>query len=181
MNRQRWVVALVVGALTVCGSLDRVLAQSASANGVSAKIAAAEQAVAKARAAIENGKTLVAQIPENSPYMPAVTDMLQKASESWKSAVESMNGASESAAKITDSSSEVSGEYALLAKVNADVAITGAQVVQIGLAYVEAVATNKSEALDLIQSAMKDALAAAKQVQFNYDRVKTLIYEKHSN
>jgi hypothetical protein len=144
-------------------------------------MAAAEQAVAKARAAIEKGKELIAQIPEDSPYMPAVTDMLQKASANWKIAVEAMNGATESAAKITGSSSDVSGEYALLAKVNADVAIAGAQVVQIGLAYVEAVATNKTEALDLIQGAMKDALAASSQVQFNYDRVKTLIKEKYSN
>jgi len=180
MNRQRWVVALVVGVLAVSGSLDRVIAQSAT--GVAGKIAAAEKSVDKARAAIAKGKELVSQIPEDSPYMPAVTDMLQKASANWKVAVESLKGASESAAKITGSTSiALTADYGLLAKVNADVANSGAQVVQIALAYVEAVATNKTEALDLIQGAMKDAVAASTQVQLHYEKVKSLIADKYEN
>ncbi len=182
MNRQSWVVALMVGLLTFTGMVNQADAQSAVPGDVAAKLAAAEEAVAQARDAISKGKALVAQIPEDSPYLPEVTKMLQAASSNWKMAVESLKGASESSLKISTASTEaLSKDYALLAKVNSDVALSGAKVVQIGLAYVEAVAMNKTEALDLIRGVMQDALAASSQVQFNYDRVKSLISEKYAN
>lgn len=181
MKRRSWVVALMVGLLAFSGMINKAVAQSEVPDDVAAKIAAAEETVAQARAAITKGKELVAQIPEDSPYLPEVTQMLQAASSNWKMAIESLEGAKESAQKITTASNAtLSQDYALLAKVNANVALSGAKVVQIGLAYVEAVATNKTEALDLIRDAMQDALAASSQVQFNYDRVKTLISEKYS-
>ncbi len=180
MNRQRWIVALIVGISAVTGVTHTAIAQAQ--DGTSAKIAAAETAVAQAREAIAKGKALIAQIPEDSPYLPEVTQMLQAASSNWKLAVESLNGAVESAEKVsTATSSALSKDYELLAGINADVAVSGAKVVQIGLAYVEAVASDKAEALDLIRDAMQDALAASSQVQFNYDRVKKLISEKYSN
>jgi tmRNA-binding protein len=72
-------------------------------------------------------------------------------------------------------------DYKLLATVNARVALSGAKVVQTGLLFVDAVANNKAEALDIIRMSMQDSLAAASQVQFNYERIKTLILEKYSN
>jgi len=68
----------------------------------------------------------------------------------------------------------------LLATVNAGVALSGAKVVQTGLLFIESAAGNKTESLDIIRMAMQDALAAASQVEFNYERVKTLIAEKYS-
>ena len=65
--------------------------------------------------------------------------------------------------------------------VNAGVALSGAKVVQTALLFVDAAANNKTEALDIIRMAMQDSIAAAAQVQFNFDRVKTLIEEKYSN
>lgn len=180
MNRRSWVVVLV-GMMAFAGMVQKTVAQTAVPDDVASKIAAAEEAVSQARAAIASGKELIARIPEDSPYLPEVTQMLQAASANWKVAVESLAGASESAQKIaTATSAGLSTDYMLLAKVNADVALSGAKVVQIGLAYVEAVATDKSEALGLIRGAMQDALAASSQVQFNYDKVKSLISEKYS-
>ncbi len=182
MNRHRWLVGMMVGILTVVGVNNRASAQAVAADSVAASVAAADQAVAEARAAIAKGKELVSQIPKDSPYLPEVTQMLQAASANWKTSIEKLKGANESAQKISSASNDsLAKDYALLAKVNANVAFSGAKVVQIGLSYVEAVATDKTEALDIIRGAMQDALAASSQVQFNYDRVKTLISEKYSN
>jgi hypothetical protein len=170
---------LLVGVLVGFGG--KASAQSPLQADVKASISAAQSAVADARASIAKGKELVARIPQDSPYLPEVTQMLQAASANWKVAVNSLKGANESAQKIaTASSAALAKDYSILAKVNANVALTGAKVVHIGLAYVEAVATSKTESLDLIKSTMQDALAAASQVQFNYDRVKALISEKYS-
>jgi hypothetical protein len=60
------------------------------------------------------------------------------------------------------------------------VALSGAKVVQTSLVFVEAVANNKTEALDVIRMAMQNALDAAAEVQQNYERVKGFIAEKYS-
>ena len=181
MNRQGWMVAVMVGVLAFSGEFGKAFAQSAIPDEVSASVASAEKAVAEARMAIAKGKELLARIPEDSPYLPEVTQMLQVASVNWKGAVDSLKGANESAKKISTATTDaISQDFALLAKVNANVALSGAKVVKIGLAYVEAVAVNKTESLDLIRGAMQDALAAASQVQLNYERVKSLISEKYS-
>ena len=49
------------------------------------------------------------------------------------------------------------------------------------MTYVEAVANDKTESLDIIRSAMQDALASSSQVKLNCDKVKNLISEKYSN
>ncbi len=182
MKRRNWVVALVIGLLSFSGVANKAVAQSAVPADVADKLAVAEAAVEQARAAIAVGKELIAKIPEDSPYLPEVTQMLQAASANWKLAIESLQGATESSQKIATATSEnLSKDYALLSKVNADVALAGSKVVEIGLAYVEAVAAGKTEALGLIRGAMQDALASSSQVQFNYERVKNLISEKYSN
>ena len=181
MNRLTWVVALVIGLLSFSGMANKASAQPAVADEVASKLAAAEQAIGEAREAISKGKELLTLIPEDSPYLPEVTQMLKAASSNWKVAVDSMSGAVESSGKIgTATTDTLAKDYALLAKANANVALAGAKVVQIGLAYVDAVANNRTEALDLIQEAMQDALAASSQVRFNYDRIKSLISEKYS-
>lgn len=144
-------------------------------------IAAAVSAVEEARAAIENGKQLMDLIPADSELAGEVKQMIVAAAVNWKTAVAALDGAKESASKIsTASSSELAEDYALLASVNAGVALSGAKVVQTGLLFVDAAAHNKTEALDIIRMAMQDSLAASSQVQFNYDRVKSLIAEKYS-
>jgi hypothetical protein len=144
-------------------------------------IEAAEKEVEAARAAIDKGKQLIATIPEDSPLMPDVAQVVQAASDNWKAAVESLQGAKDSAAKIEGASSDsIAADYALLARVNAGVSASGAKVVQIAITYVEAIASNKTESLDVIRTALQDAIASSSQVRFNYDRVKSLIAQKYS-
>lgn len=175
-------MAVLAGGVTVHSAYaqDEGQATSVSDAAVTA-IATAEAEVEKARVAIESGKNLIAQIPEDSPLMPDVAQVIEAASENWKIAIDSLNGAKESASKIADASSEsIANDYALLAKVNSGVALSGAKVVQIAITYVEAIAEDRTESLDIIRTAMQDALASSSQVQFNYERVKTLIAQKYS-
>jgi hypothetical protein len=172
----------MVALLAFSGSARNGYAQSVITDEALASVAAAESAVAEAKASIKRGRELVALIPEDSPLLAEVGQMLKEVSLNWKLAVESIEGASLSAEKIASTKSEgLAKDYALLAKVNASVAISGANVVQIGIAYVEAVATDKTESLDIIRGTMQDALAASAQVKFNCDKVKSLISEKYSN
>ncbi|MCF7863203.1 MAG: hypothetical protein K9L89_00240 [Kiritimatiellales bacterium] len=184
MNRQSC-IAMMVAAGFVFGGVPNTAraAEGAEAlvSSANESIAAASVAMDEARAAIENGKQLVAQIPADSAQLGEVKSMLLAASDNWNLSVAALKGAKESAAKITSASSTaIAKDYALLAKVNAGLALSGAKVVQTGLLFVDAVSNNKTEALDIIRMAMQDSLAAASQVQFNYERVKTLIAEKYS-
>jgi len=178
MNRHGFLAGLMVA----CSVAGVAVAQEASvADEAQLAIQAAEKEVEAARASIAKAKEYMAMIPEDSPLMPDVTQVLGAASENWKTAIESLKGSKESASKIaTASNDSVANDYALLAKVNAGVALSGAEVVQIGVAYIDAIANNKTEALDVVRTAMQDALAASSQVQFNYERVKSLIAQKYS-
>ena len=180
MNRYRF-VGLMVALLVFSGSARNGFAQSMLTDEALASVATAEAVVADAKASIKRGKELVALIPEDSPLLPEVRQMLKEVSMNWKLAVESLEGANQSAEKIASTTSEeLAGDYALLAKVNSTVAVSGANVVQIGMDYVEAVANNQTEALDIIRNSMQDALAASSQVKLNCDKVKNLISEKYS-
>lgn len=182
---------IIIGfAVAVCfgTSLVAVEAQEAGAPAVKAVFEAsqaaihdAEAEVEKARVAIAKGKELLALIPEDSPLMPDVAQVVEAASENWQIAIDSLKGAKESASKVASASNDsIAGDYALLAKVNAGVALSGAQVVQIALTYIEAIATEQTESVDIIRTALQDALASSSQVQFNYERVKSLIAAKYS-
>ena len=183
MNRQGCIALMAVAGLVFSGVLsahsgegtDQLLSEANEA------IAIAAVAVEEARVAIEEGKQLVTQIPEDSVLASEVKEMLVAAAENWSVAIVALKGAKESASKILEASSqEIAQDYKLLATVNAGVALSGAKVVQTGLLFVEAAAGNKTESLDIIRMAMQDALAAASQVEFNYERVKTLIAGKYS-
>lgn len=68
----------------------------------------------------------------------------------------------------------------MLAKACADAASSGANVVKVGLAYVEAVALGKTESLGLLKEVMQDVLADSDQTQYYYTKVRGLIGEKYS-
>lgn len=181
MNRHSWLVTLLVASMISFGWVGNAAAQGSGADKVAMAISNAETAVAQARAAIENGREIVGQIPENSPYLMQVEQMLKAASENWKQAVSSLESAKESAEKLASASDDTRAQdLALLAKVNANAATAGANVVKIALSYVEAVANNKTESLGVIQQAMRGALASSNRLQLNYDKIKTLISEKYS-
>ena len=182
MNRSSCIALMAVAGLGLGGVLNVAGAGTdqmvADANK---SIAVATSAVEAARVAIENGKQLLATIPEDSPMLSEVAEMLPAVKDNWTLAVSALEGAKESASKISSASTpEIAQDYKLLATVNAGVALSGATVVQTGMLVVDAVAQNKSEALDIIRVAMQDSLAATSQVQFNYENVKTLIAAKYS-
>jgi hypothetical protein len=183
MNRHGCIALMVVSGLAFGAGLT-VRAQEESNTLVDAAnnaIVSAEVAVEESRISIENGKQLVALIPEDSPVIVEVLEILKASSDNWTLAVAALEGAKQSADKINSASNqEIAQDYKLLAQVNAGVALSGAKVVQVGLLFVEAAANNKTESLDIIRVAMQDSLAAASQVQFNYERVKSLIAEKYS-
>jgi hypothetical protein len=185
MDRHRFATLMLSAGVALAGFAGVAHAASAveqleaSANK---SIMVAEVAVEQARVAIENGKQLVAMIPADSPMMTEVKEMLFASAENWRVAVEALDGAKKSASKIATSSDDAMAEdYKLLSTVNSRVALSGAKGVQTGLLFVDAVANNKVEALDIIRMSMQDSLAAASQVQFNYERIKALILEKYSN
>lgn len=184
MNRHSYIASMTVAGLLLGCTVGIVQAEEGTAQltqKTNESIAAAESAIEVARTAIANGKKLMLLIPEDSELTGEVKQMIVAASANWKTAIAALNGAKESAAKIpTASNAAVAQDYALLSEVNAGVALSGAKVVQTALLYVDAVANNKTEALDIIRIAMQDSLAAASQVQFNYDRVKSLIADKYS-
>jgi hypothetical protein len=176
------IIVAIVGLLSFFGAAETSVAQSAVGEEVSGRIDDAQAAIDRAADMIENGKDLITLIPDDSPYFSESAQMLQSAFSNWEAAVESLRGASESAQKISTAGSDaLSRDYALLARVNADMAISGAMVVQIGLTYVEALASNKTEALGLIGSRMEDALEASSQVRYHYGKIKKRFSEKYSN
>ena len=184
MNRHKC-ITLMVAAGVALGMGGTAYAQADAAGQLLEKtnqsIAVAAAAVEEARVAIANGKKLIELIPADSASVGEVQQMLVAASKNWQVAISALNGAKQSAAKIASASNdEFAEDYALLAKVNAGVALSGAEVVKTGLLFVDAVANNKTEALDIIRMAMQDSLAAASQVQFNYERIKTIILDKYS-
>ncbi len=189
MNRHSCIMLMAVSGLVFGGAMGAAHAEMGAAHAEEDKLAvkayesigAAETAVEEARVAIKNGKQLIAQIPEDSEFHAEINQMIATAAESWKLAIAALEGAKDSADKIKEASSiELAHDYALLATVNAGVALSGAKVVQTALLFVEATANGKTEALDIIRMAMQDSVAATSQVQFNYERVKTLIAEKYS-
>ncbi len=182
MNRSYFIWGLMVAlsgtflmANPAVGQNQEMVSQTVTA------LTEAENAVDAARAAINRGKELYLMIPEDSPMFTDVAQVLEEASKNWKIAIASLDGAKESASKVTTASSEsIANDYALLAKVNAGVALSGAKVVEISIAYVDAIANNKTEALGVIRIAMRDALEVTSQIQANYERIKALIADKYS-
>lgn len=183
MNRHSCIILMAVSGLIFGGTMGVAHAEDDKLSiQVYESIGAAEAAVEEARVVIKNGKQLIAQIPEDSEFHAEINQMIAMASENWKLAISALEGAKKSAAKIKEASNlELSNDYALLARVNAGVALSGAKVVQTALLFIDAAANGKTEALDIIRMAMQDSVAATSQVQFNYERVKTLIAEKYSN
>ncbi len=183
MNRSSCIALMMVAGIGLGGVWNVAGAEKVDQLVLDANraIALAATAVEEARVAIENGKQLLATIPDDSALIGEVAEMLPAVKDNWVLAVSALDGAKESASKISSASSQgIAQDYKLLATVNAGVALSGAKVVQTGILFVDAVAHNKTEAFDIIRMAMQDSLAASSQVQFNYERVKSLIAEKYS-
>lgn len=184
MNRHSYIALMAVAGLALGGVVGTAHAAEDAdqlVSKVNKSIALAEGAVESVRAKIETGKQQLASIPEGSELYSEVSQVIAAASEKWTAATVALDWAKKSAARIASAkSSDLAQDYALLARVNAGVALSGAKVLETGLLFVDAAASNKTEALGIIRKAMKDSLDAVAQVQSSCDRVMKLIAEKHS-
>jgi hypothetical protein len=181
-SRNRSLYSVVFG-LFLCGAIsasaekavDEVVAEA------KATVMAAQQAVDDARLAVEQGKQMVQNLSSDAMMISEVKEMLIASSENWTIAVEALKQAEKSAEKLDMVQDEqILKDYALLARMNANVAKSGAQVVTTGLIFVEAAANNKTETLDVIRLAMQEVQASAAQVRFNSEQVIGLIKEEYS-
>ena len=183
MKRNNWIAWMLVAGLGL-GCVVSVSGAPSAAQLVTEaekSIKAAEAAVESARASIEEGKQLLTTIPADSPFMGELTVMLKETKTRWAVAVSALESAKESAAKITAASSaEVAQDYQLLARINASVALSGAKVAEIAVDFIEAVAADKTESLDVIRAAMSAAQNGAGQAQLSYERIKGVIAKKYS-
>ena len=181
MNRHSYLSVVAVAVFGLGFATNTVCAQGTTlADEVSSSIATAEAAVTEARLAIEAGKKQMALISQDSPMIGEITEVLTIISESWATTVSALDGAKASATRMADASKESTvADFALLSKVNARVALSGASVVRIGLSYIDAIAENKTESLAIVHSAMQDAVTSFAQVQVNYERVKSFIVKKY--
>jgi hypothetical protein len=168
---------LFLGGSDVCAS-DSSAQLFASANK---SINDASSAVENARISIEEGKKLLEKIPADSDLSAEVTEVISAISKHWDVTVKALATAEKTAPRILKATKPgLAEDYKLLATISAGVALSGAQVVQTGILFVDAVANNKTEALSIIRKALADALSQSDQVDQNYDRAKKLIMQKYS-
>jgi hypothetical protein len=179
MNRQKYIALMMVAGLTLGGITGVAHADEQTdllLGKANASIAAASVAVDEVRSVIETGKQQLAQIPASSELYGEITQMTAEALKNWKIATAALVTAKENAAKIsTAPSSALAKEYAVLATINSNIALSGAKVVQTSLIFIDAVANNKTEVFDIIRRAVEDSLVAATKVQTNYERMKAFI------
>ncbi len=175
---------LVIVACSVCvGAVSWVFAGEEVPQVETAQqaISLAEDAVDAARVSIERGKGFVGQIPEDSDLMCDVKEMLVTTSEKWKLAINALEWAEISAEKMQAAPSDaMSVNYEVLAMSSSFISFSGANMVQVGLLFVEAVATDKAESVGIIGLALQDSMVAFEQLSFHYDGVKVaLVGDNH--
>lgn len=181
MKRHVYAAALGAVGLVLFGMCGGTSAQNGAVpSDVAAALKAAQIQIDATRQALAASKVQLDAIPEDSAYIAQVKEMLQVAERYWGEAKDALEGARMSVDKIGGAAPSISKDYQLLAKVSANVARSGAEVVQISLSYIQAVANQKTESLEIIGRAMTDAQAAASQVKSNFDRVKKAISGKYS-
>lgn len=163
VKKKNWLVSGCLGVL-LAFSAGTVRAQDD--DSVLGAVAEAQKAVAQARVAIKKGNDHSADlsISENSPYLKSVVSVVKQGSENWKHALAALEKAEECETKLL-SSSVKDKKLELIAKANARLAVGRVSVVQVSLAYVEAIYNGKTEKLEVLEEAMGDAVEAANRMQ----------------
>ncbi len=163
VKKKSWLVSGLLGVLI---AVSVGTAQGQNGDSVLGAVAEAKKAVAQARVAIKKGNDHSADlsISEDSPYLKSVVSAVKQGSASWKVALAALEKAEECETKLL-SSSVKDKNLELIAKANARLAVAQVSVVQVSLAYVEAIYNGKTEKLEVLEEAMGDALEVANSMQ----------------
>lgn len=163
MKKKSWVVSGLLGALLTF-SVGNV--QGQDDGSVLGAVAEAKKAVKQARLSIKKGNDQSADlsISEDSPYLNSVVSAVKQGAESWKLALVSLEKAQECEEKILASSVE-DKKLNLCAKAHARLAVVQVNVVEVSLAYVEALYNGKTETLGVLEEAMNDVVEISKRMQ----------------
>jgi len=167
VKKKSWIVSGLLGVL-MAFSVGTV--QGRDADSVLGAVDEAKNAVAQARAAIKKGndQSVNLSVSEDSPYLNSVVSVVKQGSENWKLALAALEKAEECEAKLL-SSSVKDKNLELYAKANARLAVARVSVVEVSLAYVEAMYNGKTEKLKVLEEAMGDAVEAANRMQATFD------------
>lgn len=145
-----------------------------------ADLDSASQAIERARNAIAKAEAVVSLIPETSPDLDYVVQLLNTTSEDWNTALNSYNESKMCAAKIRETSNEsLKEDYKALLDVCKQLTQTHANAVIISTSYVRVLAQNRLDQLDTIQNSI-DEIAQVKQLVLdNADYTKKAITAKY--
>lgn len=162
-KKKSWIVC---GFLGVLMAFSVGTAQGQNGDSVLGAVDEAKKAVAQARVSIKKGNDQSANlsISEASPYLKSVVSAVKQGSESWKLALATLEKAEECEAKLL-SSSVKDKNLELFARANARLAVARVNVVEVSLAYVEALYNGKTEKLGILDEAMAYAVEAASRMQ----------------
>ncbi|MBN2704235.1 MAG: hypothetical protein JXR23_08490 [Pontiellaceae bacterium] len=163
MKNKSWLVSGLLGVLL---AFSAGTARGQDDDSVLGAVAEAKKAVAQARVAIKKGNDHSADlsISEDSPYLKSVVSAVKQGSASWKLALAALEKAEECETKLL-SSSVKDKNLELFAKANARLAVAQVNVLEVSLAYVEALYNGKTETLGILEEAMDDAVEAAQRMK----------------
>lgn len=129
-----------------------------------ADLDSASQTIERARNAIAKAEAVVSLIPETSPELDYVVQLLNETSKDWNTALNSFNEAKMCAVKISETSNEsLKEDYKVLLDVCKQLTQTHANAVIISTSYVRVLAHERLDQLDTIQSSI-DEIAQVKQL-----------------
>ena len=180
MKKEVCRAVLLVSVLTFCGIYPVQAAGKNMAQEMNlAAVANAKSAVEEARSAIQQGKDLVKKLERNKVLINEVKQVLQSAAKSWSEALKALESAKTTVAGISSASGQTqANKLKMLAELDARVAEACAKLVRTDMYFVEAAAAGRTQSLSIIRDAIADAEAAAAQVRFNREQVKSLLAGK---
>jgi len=180
MRREGW-IALLVAVAVVAGTARGEGSYSAMSDDAAQAIASAEMVVEQARRAMGEGKACLDRLAPDSERVGEIKSMIVATSKEWDEAVLALDGAKRGATRVSSAATEeLANAYSVLAKANAAIARSGANVVKANMAFVEKVAAGATEnSLDIAGMSVRDALAASKRARENYERVKRILFEEY--
>ena len=145
-----------------------------------ADLDSASQTIERARNAIAKAEAVVSLIPETSPELDYVVQLLNETSKDWNTALNSFNEAKMCAVKISETSNEsLKEDYKVLLDVCKQLTQTHANAVIISTSYVRVLAHERLDQLDTIQSSIDEIAQVKKLVLDNANYTKKVITAKY--
>ena len=130
----------------------------------------------------QKAEAVVSLIPETSPELDYVVQLLNETSKDWNTALNSFNEAKMCAVKISDTSNEsLKEDYKVLLDVCKQLTQTHANAVIISTSYVRVLAHERLDQLDTIQSSIDEIAQVKKLVLDNANYTKKGSLQNISN